>query len=224
MFDPNTLETLATFQLPPRQHLPSNLFQDFTGGGYFYLDNQDRVVAATTTHHIYVIAETAGSPGLHARSTTIPLTSVLSASEDITSALPDSNGLLWFVTKTDGVVGTVNLSTGARSTTIHLGNGADGRDRELVRHRSGRRGLHRHQPQALPLRRRPERYAPDRLAGHLSEQRRAQAGPGRRRHRDHAHRDAGRLREHHRQRRPDGHHGLPDRRPPEHGDHAAWAP
>ena len=40
-----------------------NLFQDFTGGGYFYLDNQDRVVTATTTHHIYVIAETPGAPG-----------------------------------------------------------------------------------------------------------------------------------------------------------------
>jgi hypothetical protein len=52
MFDPNTLETLATFQLPPRQHLPGNIFQDFTGGGYFYLDNQDRVVAATTPHHL----------------------------------------------------------------------------------------------------------------------------------------------------------------------------
>ncbi len=56
MFDPNTLETLATFNLPPRQSVPSNIFQDFTGGGYFYLDNQDRVVAATTTHHVLVIA------------------------------------------------------------------------------------------------------------------------------------------------------------------------
>lgn len=124
MFDPNTLETLATFQLPFRQHLPSNLFQDFTGGGYFYLDNQDRVVAATTTHHIFVIAETPGSPGftlVHDYS----LTSVLTASEDITSALPDSNGLLWFVTKTDGVVGTVNMTSGAIHT-VHLGNGSNG--------------------------------------------------------------------------------------------------
>ncbi len=124
MFDPTTLETLATFQLPLRQHLPSNLFQDFTGGGYFYLDNQDRVIAGTTTHHIYVIAETPGAPGftlVHDYS----LTSVVTASEDISSALPDSNGLLWFVTKTDGVVGTLNLSSG-QIRTIHLGNGAEG--------------------------------------------------------------------------------------------------
>ena len=67
MFDPNTLDTLATFTLPPRQSLPTNLFQDFTGGGYFYLDNHDRVVTSTTTHHILVIAETGGGAGFHAR-------------------------------------------------------------------------------------------------------------------------------------------------------------
>src|SRR5205085_12624423 len=49
MFDPNTLATLATFNLPLRQNLPSNIFQDFTGGGYFYLDKRDEVVASTTT-------------------------------------------------------------------------------------------------------------------------------------------------------------------------------
>ena len=63
MFDPNTLATLATYSLPPRQDVPSNVFQDFTGGGYFYLDNQDRVVTSTTTKHILVIAETPGTPG-----------------------------------------------------------------------------------------------------------------------------------------------------------------
>jgi hypothetical protein len=124
MFDPNTLATLATFTPPPRQQIPSNIFQDFTGGGYFYLDNQDEVMAATTTHHIYVIAETSGSPGftlVH----DYALTSVLTSNENITSALPDAHGLLWFVTKTDGVVGTLNLATG----TIHvvrLGQGSDG--------------------------------------------------------------------------------------------------
>ncbi len=58
MFDPMTLATLATFDLPPRQSLPTNPFQDFTGGGYFYLDNGNRVVTATTKRHILVIGET----------------------------------------------------------------------------------------------------------------------------------------------------------------------
>ncbi len=124
MFDTNTLETLATFMLPPRQSVPSNIFQDFTGGGYFYLDNRDQVVTSTTTHHVYVIVETPGGPGF-TLVRDYPLTSVLSSSENITSALPDSNGLLWFVTRTDGVVGTLNLASG-QVRTIHLGNGADG--------------------------------------------------------------------------------------------------
>jgi hypothetical protein len=38
LFDPRTLEELASIELPPRS--PStNPFQDFAGGGYFYLDN-----------------------------------------------------------------------------------------------------------------------------------------------------------------------------------------
>jgi hypothetical protein len=124
MFDPKTLETLATFMLPPRQDVPSNTFQDFTGGGYFYLDNQDRVVTSTTTKHIYVVAETPGSPGftlVH----DYDLTSVLNSSEKITSALPDSHGLLWFVARNDGVVGTIDFTT-AKINAIHLGNGAVG--------------------------------------------------------------------------------------------------
>ncbi len=123
MLDPRTLDTLATFNLPPRQGVPANIFQDFTGGGYFYLDRFDRVVTSTTTHHIWVIAE-AGSRGfrvVHDYS----LTGVLTSQENLTSALPDSNGLLWFVTKTDGVVGTLNFRTG-QIRTVRLGSGSVG--------------------------------------------------------------------------------------------------
>jgi hypothetical protein len=125
MIDGRTLDTLATFALPPRQGLPpgGNIFQEFTGGGYFYLDRFDRVVTSTTTHHIWVIAETA-SPGfrlVHDYS----LTGVLSSQENLTSALPDSNGLLWFVTRTDGVVGTLSFKTG-RIRTLRLGSGSLG--------------------------------------------------------------------------------------------------
>ncbi len=124
MFDPNTLATLATYSLPPRQSVPTNTFQDFTGGGYFYLDNQDRVVTSTTTKHILVIAETPGSPGFSLVHD-YDLTSVVNSAEKITSALPDSHGLLWFVTKTDGVVGTLNLASGAIHA-VHLGSGSNG--------------------------------------------------------------------------------------------------
>jgi hypothetical protein len=122
MLDPSSLATLATFALPPRQGAPSgSSFQDFTGGGYFYLDAHDRVVTSTTTHHILVIAETAGDG--FAQVGDYDLSHVLSSSENITSALPDSTGLLWFVTKTDGVVGTLNLGTGAIHV-LRVGSGS----------------------------------------------------------------------------------------------------
>ncbi len=122
MFDPRTLATLATLALPPRQDVPSNIFQDFTGGGYFYLDNQDRVVTSTTTRHIYVIAETAGGFALQHD---YDLSHVLSATEKITSALPDSRGRLWFVARRDGVVGTLDFRSGA-VRLLRLGHGAVG--------------------------------------------------------------------------------------------------
>jgi hypothetical protein len=123
MFDPRTLATLATFALPRRQSVPSNPFQDFTGGGYFYLDNRDQVVCATTTRHIYVIGETSG-PGFTLRHD-YDLSGILTSQEKITSALPDSNGLLWVVTKADGVVLTLNLRTG-RTHHVQLGHGSNG--------------------------------------------------------------------------------------------------
>jgi hypothetical protein len=125
MFDPNTLATLATFPLPPRQSTTGNIFQDYTGGGYFYLDNRDRVVTATTTRHIYVIAERSGATPGFRLVRDYDLRRVLRSSEKITSALPDQRGLLWFVAKTDGVVGTLDLVTG-RIRVIRLGRGVHG--------------------------------------------------------------------------------------------------
>ena len=59
--DPNTLATLATFALPDAPNPPgTKLFQNFSGGGYFFLDNQDRLWVPTKTDHIFVLSESAG--------------------------------------------------------------------------------------------------------------------------------------------------------------------
>ena len=157
MFDPNTLATVATFSLPPRQGIPSgSIFQDFTGGGYFYLDAKGQVVTATTTRHIDVIGETPGGDGF-TQVGDYDLSHVLTPTEKITSALPDSRGLLWFVARSDGVVGTLNFATGAIHV-VRLGHGADGEiensfavdqhggvyvatDRKLYRFVAGRHGV-----------------------------------------------------------------------------------
>jgi hypothetical protein len=128
LLDPRTLAVLGMYRLPGRS-LASvidnpNIFQGFAGGGYFYLDNLDRAVIGTSAGHVLIIAENRTATGftlVH----DYDLSGVLHHGETLNSALPDSTGLLWFVTKQDGVVGTLDLATGA-ARVIRLGSGRDG--------------------------------------------------------------------------------------------------
>jgi hypothetical protein len=111
LIDPKTLDTLAKYDLPPRQPGGGgNPLTDFSGGGYFYLDNQDRAVVATTTRHLLVIGETS-APGF-ALQRDYDLTSAVPQGDKIISALPDWSGRYWFAS-TNGVVGTVDPASGA---------------------------------------------------------------------------------------------------------------
>jgi hypothetical protein len=118
IIDPATLTPLATYPLPPRQPSGGNPFTDFSGGGYFYLDQADRVVAPTTTRHIFIIAETPG-PGLALRRD-FDVSGRLASDDKIVSALPDWDGRIWFASMA-GVVGWVNRKTG-RIHTRDLGS------------------------------------------------------------------------------------------------------
>jgi len=108
MLDPQTLDTLAEQTLPPRDpRTLANIFTSFGGGGYFYLDDQDRAVVPTTTRHVQVFAETTGVGGDGFRMVRdIDLSAVIPDGESIISALPDWGGRLWFAS-TGGVVGYV---------------------------------------------------------------------------------------------------------------------
>ena len=113
IIDPATLTPLATYPLPPRQPSGGNPFTDFSGGGYFYLGRGDRVIAPTTTRHIFVIGETAG-PGL-ALEHDYDISGRLASDDKIVSALPDWDGRIWFASKA-GVVGWVNRHSGKAHT------------------------------------------------------------------------------------------------------------
>jgi hypothetical protein len=105
MLDPQTLDTLAEQPLPPRDpRTLGNVFTSFGGGGYFYLDDQDRAVVPTTTRHVQVFAETA-APGFNLVRD-VDLSGVIPDGESILSALPDWAGRLWFASS-GGVVGYV---------------------------------------------------------------------------------------------------------------------
>ena len=116
MLDPRTLELLAELPLPPRSPGTSNPFTDFSGGGYFYLDERDRAVIPTTNRHIWVVGQTDGplGPGF-ALERDYDLSGVTAPGDKLFSALPDWSGRLWFVSQ-QGVVGTVEPESGSIRT------------------------------------------------------------------------------------------------------------
>jgi hypothetical protein len=127
MIDPETLDTEATFPLPPRSGGGGgSVFSDFSGGGYFYLDQLDRVVTPTNDRQIWVVGETDGTTGPGFELVRMyDLSGVVAVGEGIVSALPDWSGRLWFVT-VNGLVGTVEPDSGQiasmRLTGESIGN------------------------------------------------------------------------------------------------------
>ncbi len=104
--DPVTLESLAEFVLPQRPPRIGNPFQNFTGGGYFYLDQQDRVVVGTGNRHLFVIGPDATGVGFE-KVRDVDLTGTIPDGDAIVSILPDFSGRLWVATR-NGIVATVD--------------------------------------------------------------------------------------------------------------------
>ena len=111
LFDAQTLEELASMDLPPRPFNP-NPFQDFAGGGYFYLDHEDRAVVPTTERHVLVIGLEAGQFVVERD---YDLTGTLPDGAKIISALPDWSGRIWLAT-TAGLVAVIDPATGETKT------------------------------------------------------------------------------------------------------------
>jgi hypothetical protein len=109
MFDPETLDTLASLPLPPRDPSGGRVFNDFAGGGYFYLDNADRAVVLTSDKRLLVIGET-GPPGF-AIEREYDLSGHIPLGDKGFSALPDWAGRYWFVSSS-AVIGTVDPASG----------------------------------------------------------------------------------------------------------------
>jgi hypothetical protein len=121
LLDPHTLQTLAAMPLPPRNvSSGSSPFTDFSGGGYFYLDDHDRAVFPTNDRHILVASIVAG-PSFHIDAD-YDLSSTIPQGEGIVSVLPDWHGRLWFVTR-QGMVGTIDRGSGAVRTMRLPGEG-----------------------------------------------------------------------------------------------------
>jgi outer membrane protein assembly factor BamB len=121
LLEPHTLAELASYALPQRPSTRSfnlrKILTDTSGGAYFYLDNQDRAVIATSAHRIEIIAqvETAGASAFRLERTydLAPVIARFGEPNDaVTTTLPDWQGRLWFVTRY-GLVGVVDPASGA---------------------------------------------------------------------------------------------------------------
>jgi hypothetical protein len=109
--DPVTLRTLATYDLP-NAPTPSGVpgFQNFAGGGYFFLDRRDRIWVATRTNHLVVLAQRDGGTRLE-QVDDYDLTGVLEPDERVSSALPDWRGRIWLVSRKSGKVAVLDRRT-----------------------------------------------------------------------------------------------------------------
>ncbi|MEI6446721.1 MAG: hypothetical protein WCO96_02430 [Actinomycetes bacterium] len=127
LLDPVTLDLIAEQQLPSKSCpdqvtnpfcVSGNIFQDFSGGGYFYLDNQNRFVVGANDRTIRIYSVNAQSNGFNLDAS-YDLSSVLSEHERFSSALPDWQGRIWFVTR-PGKVGYIVPGTG-QIRSVNLG-------------------------------------------------------------------------------------------------------
>ena len=111
VIDPGSLEILASYDMPAAPDPPgTKAYQNFAGGGYFFLDGKDRIWSATKTGHILVLQVASDGRSI-TKVGDYDLTTVLDDDERISSALPDFKGRIWFVSKKNGKVGILNPRT-----------------------------------------------------------------------------------------------------------------
>ena len=116
LIDPDTLETLAMFDLPSAP--VTNMFQ-IPAGAYMYADNQDRIIAGTPERTIMVVSHTSTTPFTFAVERIYDLTGAIPEDDGIQALQPDFSGRLWFTSK-GGIVGTLNMNTANVLGTLRL--------------------------------------------------------------------------------------------------------
>ena len=157
LIDPDTLATKATLPLPPRNSSGTGTtpFNDFAGGGYFYLDHRDRSIIPTNTRQVWVVKHRKVGDNFEFEvKRQYNLVPQVNPNEGIVSVLPDWRGRIWFVT-TRGLVGSIARRSGTVRTLRLQGEviansfAVDRRgvyivsDRALYRFKPGRRGAPR---------------------------------------------------------------------------------
>lgn len=113
VLDPDSMRSLATKDLPDRVDVEGTApWENLCGGSYFYLDDRDRAVVATTDGRILTIetSDAEGDPDLTLVET-YDVSKALREDDCLIALMPDWDGRIWFETQ-DGVVGAVDPRVG----------------------------------------------------------------------------------------------------------------
>lgn len=107
--DPDTLEVLDKKIVGDRRPR----LTDFSGGGYFILDNQDRIVFPARGGTLRILSTVDGLQDVD----NIDVSTTLEPDEQVTSVMPDWDGRYWYV----GSLGTVGVIRDGRVAALNLG-------------------------------------------------------------------------------------------------------
>ncbi|WP_143099865.1 hypothetical protein [Nocardioides psychrotolerans] len=114
VLDPETMRAQDTLELPARRDNGNDKlpWENLCGGSYFFLDDQDRAVTATTERAIVAVttADGRGEPDLTIQ-TSYDLSGDVPEDDCLIALMPDWDGRIWFGTE-DGRVGFVDPGTG----------------------------------------------------------------------------------------------------------------
>ncbi len=113
LLDPDTMHKLDSLELPDRPGgRGKRPWQDLCAGAYFYLDDQERAVVATTDRRVLVVStsDADGDPRLtEVRS--YDVAAQVPEDDCLVALMPDWAGRIWFGTE-QGRMGVIDRSTG----------------------------------------------------------------------------------------------------------------
>ena len=113
ILDPESMRPLATRDLPDRVDVNGKTpWENLCGGSYFYLDERDRAVVATTDGRIvaFTTSDADGEPDL-TLDESFDVSRAVADDDCLIALMPDWDGRIWFETQ-NGVVGAVDPQTG----------------------------------------------------------------------------------------------------------------
>jgi hypothetical protein len=113
LVDPESLTVLAAHDLPGRRaRADVSPLEDLCGGAYFYLDNEDRAVVATTDRSVRIVR----TPSM-ATFRDFSLDSWVRQDDCLIALMPDWSGRIWFVSSF-GAVGALDPASGQAKTIV----------------------------------------------------------------------------------------------------------